>query len=112
MKLEQLNEFNLFKKSKKTIPYTVKDFNITLKLDNIVIKIGYLKEEYRIIVKANVFNTTIKDTNLKSGLTSAINFINDLKTTAKNGKTETAPVDLPNISIEDFDITKMEQDLK
>lgn len=112
MKLEQLNEFNIFKKTKKTIAYSVKNYNIKIELPHIKISIVNFNNEYRFIVNANVFSTKIYDKSLKDGLIKVIKYLDDLTTTAKNGKTETAPADLPKISIDDFNITQMESDLK
>ena len=114
MKLEQLNEFTFFKSKKKPYKKNGDFIEIDLsddrfKKDKItIIKLrksdGYPKliGQYRVFIKARTHTFKSVNKDFDKVVKDTLKYLETLQKKAQAGKTETAPVDIPNITLKDF----------
>jgi len=114
MKLEQLNEFTFFKSKKKPYKKNGDFIEIDLsddrfKKDKItIIKLrksdGYPKliGPYRVFIKARTHTFKPVNKDFDKVVKDTLKYLETLQKKAQAGKTETAPVDIPNITLKDF----------
>jgi len=116
MQLEQLNEFNFFKSNNKKKPYKKNGDFIEIDLSDskhkkdkiTIIKLkkgdGYPKliGNYRVFIRARAHTFKIINKDFDKVVKDTLKYLETLQKKAKSGKTETAPADLPTVTLKDF----------